>query len=205
MPFKHLMLFIYILTKPVIISERDVNDLVIFWNAGYSNWTSFITARECTHFDPGGSIILLPPRILNLCHQKRNLVFFMHFDRFHKKYLSLLSRNFKDLEINAPIRNKTHLRKGKIELISHLKKEDFLQLKISKSSRAVILPNHGSALYLNQRNLSLFIKIPMLITGTQSTSPQNHKRTKAKFSKAKKPILYKNVWGHLILGKNKNL
>jgi hypothetical protein len=94
---------------------------------------------------------------------------------------------------------------GQIEHYGHLTKQSmnkvFIQIPKTSSVKYLLLPNHGQPKYLTNQIISKFKRYKMLISGSQSRSYKNHPKTEAKFLTKKIPIVYKNIWGHLVFEK----
>ena len=202
----YVLLIVFILLKPQWTSENISFKGSIFWNTGYSNFITIIDSSQCQHIDPGGTLHF-PKKILSLCHEKQNSHHTLQIDRFHTNY----QKNLRKLN-SVPNTKLMNNEKYKYFIhdswatFGHLDLKGmafvFLEPQTLSSTKYIVLPNHGQPQMFKPFVLHSLRKFKMRMTGSQSRSYKNHKKTETKFAKFKIPMIYKNVWGHIVLEKN---
>jgi hypothetical protein len=194
-----------ILLKSQWTSQNIVFEGAVFWNTGYSNYITVIAPDGCLHIDPGGTLHF-PKQIFRLCREKQNSHAVLHQDRFHTNYQKNL-RQLKSVESlsSGNLADQKYLSNQTWTTFGHLDLKDltyfFLDTSVLKTTKYIILPNHGQPQLFKPFIINGLRKFKMRITGSQSRNYINHKKTELKFSELNIPIVYKNIWGHIVIEK----
>ncbi len=191
-----------ILLKPQWLSQNLVFRGFIIWNTGYSNFITIVASSKCQHIDPGGTL-RFPKTIYKFCLEKTNLTTVLHNDRYHTNFQRNL-RPLKAKELVKPIEigpYKVFVHRD-LTSLGHLDRQGldyfFRYAKVLNTTNYILLPNHGQPKHITSELIPNFRRFKMRISGSQSRTYLNHLATAMKFQKAQLPIIYKNVWGHLI-------
>ena len=87
----------------------------------------------------------------------------------------------------------------KILLTGHAQRLEFKEIISQNKNLILSLPNHGQSKYWSKSSVIKSRKFLMRITGSKSKNNQIHQLTHRKFSSLNTPIVYKPIWGHLII------
>lgn len=210
-----LIFFSVILIKPKHIYHGMSLNALIVWNTGYSQFISLITNEHCNHIDPGGTLKTSHSFVLKYCSSKENFWIKLHNDRFHTNFV----RSFKKLHLKelkpfafkashkrlllSPTESFPYFHFHGLLSFGHLEKQALENIFLNPdtsiyNSEYLILPNHGQPKFLNQELIQTMKRFKMRISGSQSRNYRHHQSTEKKFQKMNVPIVYKNIWGHLI-------
>lgn len=71
-----------VLLSATRLGKESVRAYFIVWNVGQGQWTTWVQANECRHFDWGGEFFPLM-KARAVCSERRNLIFLSHWDWDH--------------------------------------------------------------------------------------------------------------------------
>lgn len=74
--------FILITLSASPLYHLSPHQYFIVWNVGQGQWTTFVDAESCLHFDLGGEFFPWK-KIRKLCQQKQNKIYLSHWDWDH--------------------------------------------------------------------------------------------------------------------------
>jgi competence protein ComEC len=86
-----LLLVLILISYPFPLSDPQFKNEFIIWNIGQGQWTTWSSLDSCIHFDIGGEKIPWK-KIMDLCQQKNNKIFFSHKDKDHTQWAYELFR-----------------------------------------------------------------------------------------------------------------
>lgn len=76
-----LIIFLFLVFSPHRVS-LDFHNQIVFWNVGQGQWITVSSGDICNHFDVGGEFIN-SMKVKQLCSQKRNSIYYSHWDWDH--------------------------------------------------------------------------------------------------------------------------
>lgn len=108
------MLLLFLAMMPSYVSDASfMHARFIVWNVGQGQWTTFLTAKACHHFDLGGE--RFPARkIQKLCGGRKNYFYISHWDWDHLSFLAWASRRLPQNCVRVPPLGATSFKKRKI-------------------------------------------------------------------------------------------
>ncbi|HAG92248.1 MAG TPA: hydrolase [Bdellovibrionales bacterium] len=138
----------------IFCSLEPKADILVFWDVGQGQWTTWIQKQECHHFDMGGE--LFPKPVFHRCRFKKNFLNISHFDWDHISFISDSLRK----GLHLCLSSSPDLRKLKYRSL----RKKIAILKLCNSPSQKVQPERSSPLKNNQ-SIVYFIKDLIALTG----------------------------------------
>ena len=120
--------------------EPFKKDQLMVWNVGQGQMVTYVSQKECHHFDIGGESQFFPEKkIFKLCRKKKNKVSYTHWDLDHINFSSKMKRIFPSLcrvdpALPMPIRKRRMIQK--IPLCGHQNNHYVTEIPLPKEVRS---------------------------------------------------------------------
>ena len=92
----YFVLFFLLILAQSISHEPWQREGFYVWNIGQGQWITFVQKNTCEHYDTGGEKAPWK-KIINLCENRKNIVFLSHWDWDHISFIGRLEKKVKDI------------------------------------------------------------------------------------------------------------
>ena len=90
------LIIIFLLYSPLIFAlELFQSEQLVVWNVGQGQMVTYLTPKECIHFDMGGEEENFPKKkLFKLCNKRQNVIYYSHWDWDHMGFSLLAKKMF---------------------------------------------------------------------------------------------------------------